>query len=184
MNKRLFTGLMVFLLSVGLVATTAFARGGNTTNTINIEIIYTVGSSGSTAEKTTFSWTEVPWLYFELPSGAGDRNIVTQSWWKDPGNTLQGYIYSSEADGTLRVWHSLGNVKWDQVKTEGQWTIVAQYDATSQNTTGKGTTNFTVTGPPPPPPPVIPEPVSSILFLAGAATLGIRRYLNKKRTTA
>ncbi|NOZ68813.1 MAG: hypothetical protein GXP46_06120 [Deferribacteres bacterium] len=179
MNKRLFIGLIVFLLSVGLVATSAFARGGNTTNAIPITVIYTVGSSGSTVEKTTFSWTEVPWLYFELPAGAGTRNIVTQSWWNDPNNIQRGYITQNEADNTIKVWQSLGSTKWNSIKKQGQWTILAQYDTTSSKTTGQGKTSFIVNGPPPPPPPVIPEPVSSVLFLVGGTILGIRYWKRK-----
>ncbi len=178
MNKKLFTGLIVFLLSVGLVATTAFARGGGDNNTIPIQVIYTVGSSGSTLQQSTFSWSETPWLYFELPSGAGTNNIVTQSWWKDPDNIQREYITQNEADNTIQVWQSLGSDRWNAIKREGQWTILAQYDTMSPQRTGTGSTNFTVTGPPPP---VIPEPISSILFVAGGATLGIRRYWKKKR---
>ncbi len=33
----------------------------------------------------------------------------------------------------------------------------------------------------PPCPPIIPEPVSSILFLAGGAVLVVRRYLKKRK---
>ncbi len=179
MSKKLCIGLIVFLFSLGLVATTAFAAKQGGPIPIDITTIYTVDSNLSTTQQSTFSWNEVPWLYFELPAGAGTNNIVTQSWWKDPSNVQQEYITQNEADNTIQVWQSLGSSRWDAIKTEGQWTILAQYDTTSKNTTGTGTTNFTVTAAPPP---VVPEPVSSMLFLAGAATFGISRCWKKKRS--
>ena len=164
MNKKLFMGLAVLVFSLALVAGTAFAAGSGG-KTIDISTIYMVDSEGSTTQQDICGWNDTPWLYFELPSDAGSNNIVAESWWYDADDVLQGHLVSYD---TSTIWQTLGD--WDNVKSLDGWTVTAKYTATGPNTNGAGSTGFTVT----------PEPISTILFLTGGATLGIRRFWKKR----
>jgi len=70
-----------------MVETGTFAASG----TNNYETIYTVGSQGSTIQRITFGWNEIPWLYLNLPNSFSREYEVTISWWSDPIITFIGY---------------------------------------------------------------------------------------------
>ena len=125
--------------------------------------IYTTGSYGSTAIKTTFGWDEKPWLYLKFPASSDFVNNI-YSTWTDPhgvtnsvGDTLSG----------SQVW--LGFDTWNSIRTTGLWNVTANYSGYSGGPSGSGATTFTVT----------PEPISSALFLFGGLVLAAG-YRKKK----
>ena len=164
MNKKLFMALAVLVFSLVLVSGTAFAK------TYNITTVYTVDSYGSTTLQDTYAWDEVPWLYFELPTNAGSNMIVASSSWYDESGDLQYSISNDYSKGTTQIWQTPGN-NWNPLL--GDWSVTASYTAKGPKTNGTGATSFTVT----------PEPISSILFLTGGATLGFRRFRKKRMST-
>ena len=97
--------------------------------------------------------------------GWGDTLKTT---WTSSNNVQHSYDLSVDFDGLNffpEYWVSLDN--WDNIKEAGSWDVHGQelfYD-----TTGPYDTSFTV----------VPEPISSILFVAGGTFLAGRRY--KKR---
>ncbi|OGT21860.1 MAG: hypothetical protein A3C55_02665 [Gammaproteobacteria bacterium RIFCSPHIGHO2_02_FULL_42_13] len=165
MNKKAaIVGLLVILFVAAMNCTYA-----DFTN------IFTVDSNLSTTPKSTFNLNETPWLYLELPST--DFN-VTASVWSDPDANPFSVLGIS---GSNTYWFSLdsgkdasGNpVTWNSVKKIGLWNISAGYlYPFSQNGdyAGKGSTSFEV----------VPEPVSTALFILGGATLAVR-HLRKGR---
>lgn len=160
MYKKLFMVLAVFIFSLAVLAGSAFAK-------VSITNLYTVGSSGDSTLQDTFTLYETPWLYFEVSGGSKWNTYASESWWFDPGSTQQGYVTIDYAGDVTQIWHSLSN--WDSVKSMGLWTVDAEYSEGSWNSDTASTT-FTVT----------PEPISSILFLTGGATLGFRRFWKKR----
>jgi len=156
MDKRIIAGLAVVLFSIFALVNSAFA---------DFEKIYTVGSEGSTTPKDSFDWDEQPWLYLELPSSNWN---VTGSWWKDPDGTP--YFTGSLPTTSDKIWLSLDN--WFTVREVGQWNVSAVYFyANPEDPVGGGFAKFTVT----------PEPVSSILFLVGGASLAATRLRRRKK---
>ena len=168
MKKNLaITGLVVILfLALGSV-NCAYADFDN---------IYTVGSNGSTTPQSTFTLDQAPWLYLQLPDTGFN---VTASVWSDPSSNPFSVI---GIGGNNQYWLSLDNgsdasknpVTWDSVKQIGTWNISAGYLYPSNlngDYAGAGKTSFTVTA--------VPEPVSTVLFLLGGATLAVRRLRRK-----
>lgn len=163
MAKILIKGIIVFLFFTAILTTNVFA---------GFDEIYMTDAEGSDTEKTIFNWDETPWLYVKLP----DSNLnVTVAFWESPNSS---YYFTNSMGSNQEYWFSLdsgvdssGNpVTWDDVKELGVWNINAGYFYAGGGS-GEGTASFTVT----------PEPVSSILFIAGGAVLAGRRYLKRKR---
>lgn len=160
MYKKLFMVLAVFIFSLAVLAGSAFAA-------VTITELYTVGASGDSTLQDTFTLDETPWLYFEVSGGSKWDTYTAESWWFDPGSTQQGYVTIDYAGDVTYIWQSLSN--WDSVKSAGLWTVDAKYSKSKWNS-DTANTSFTVT----------PEPISSILFLTGGATLGFRRFWKKR----
>lgn len=163
MTKILIKGITVFLFFTVILTTNVFA---------GFDKIYMTDAYGSYTEKTSFNWNETPWLYVKLPL---QKLNATSAFWEGP---LGSYYFTNSMGFGQKRWFSLdsgidsnGNpVAWGDVKKLGAWNINAGYFYAGGGS-GEGTTSFTVT----------PEPVSSILFIAGGAVLAGRRYLKRKK---
>ena len=161
MYKKLFIVLAVFIFSLAVLAGSAFAK-------VSITDLYTVGSSGDTTLQDTFTWNEIPWLYFAVSGSNMNGTYTAESWWNDPGSPPTQYdVSGTYGKGTTQVWLSLAD--WNSAKKMGLWTVDAKYSKSKSNS-DTANTSFTVT----------PEPISSILFLTGGATLGFRRFWKKR----
>lgn len=163
--KKLILGLTIFLLFTTILANTASAKK----SVVHFDAIYTTDAYRSTTPKTIFGWDETPWLYLRLPETSFN---FTRAWWESP--TGDRYLTGS-IGYDQDIWLTLGN-HWYEVRELGDWDITARFiqkELCSRPICGRGSTSFTVT----------PEPISSILFIVGSATLAIRRYLTKKLKT-
>ncbi|GBD97597.1 MAG TPA: PEP-CTERM sorting domain-containing protein [Nitrospirae bacterium] len=168
MNKKILAvlGVVVFLLAV--------SANGVFAGDLSIVNFYTVGSDGSTDMVDTFGWDETPWIYYEISAGDPGNNYTVEATWTDPDGSASDSETSFNADnsGPTQVWQSLA--EWDSKKSLGDWTVDGTYFRSDEPQNAVyASTSFTVT----------PEPVSSILFLVGGATLGFRR-LRKNRMSA
>lgn len=157
MNKKLIIGLSIFFILISII-----------TNNANayllfepFEAIYMTDSYGTTP-KTIFDWNEIPWLYIRLPE---DGFNVTLAFWESHDLTVN----NSYAGYAQEIWLTLGEDKWYDIRTLGEWEIQARY--TQSPYVGSGSTSFTVT----------PEPLSSVLFVTGGATLAALRCWRRKR---
>lgn len=130
---------------------------------------------GSIAPKPnqTFGWNEKPYAFIQFDINDLNTKKPLFVWWKwrDP----DGHVVSFEREritnfpeDNLNLWNSLDN--WDVHKQMGEWTVETKWVNPSGGV-GKFTNNFTV----------MPEPVSSILFLSGGAVLIARRYWKRKK---
>lgn len=158
-NRR-FSGLFIILSIFVAFSVPAFAAGQFTE-------IYTTGSNGGTAPKSTFGWNETPWLYLKLPNPGLN---VSSAWWQSPNSKY--YFTSTEPNNNQERWLTLNN--WNDVKSSGPWSIDASYFYANNpnNPIGNGKTTFVVS----------PEPISSILFLVGgAALIGSRKFRKKRK---
>lgn len=154
MNKKIIRGLVVFLFLASVWANSVFA---------DFDAIYMTDSSGSFISQTIFDWGDTPWLYLKLPESGLN---VTQSNWKDPDSNY--YFIGSDPGTEQEIWLSLND--WDSIKRTGLWEAEAVYSYAS-GSFSSGSTSFTVS----------PEPISSILFVTGGATLAVRHYRKKKK---
>ncbi len=155
MNKKSIIGLIIiFLFMAVLVTNNAFA----TTPIPSFDEIYMTSQNGTTDIRTTYDLNETPWLYLKLTESSLN---FTGSWWNDPDNDVHFVSHGPTTD--QKIWLSLD---WGNVKKVGQWDVNAFYSA-ANGTYGSGDTHFTVT----------PEPISSLLFITGGATLALRRCL-------
>lgn len=135
--------------------------------------------AGSTVPKPnqTFGWNENPYAFmqFDIDDLNTEKPLFVWWRWRDPDGHVvsveKEWITNFPEEGNLNLWNSLDN--WDVHKQTGEWTVETKWVNPSGGT-GRFETSFTVT-------PVVPEPVSSILFLSGGAVLAIRRYWKRKK---
>ncbi|MBI5665932.1 MAG: hypothetical protein HZC49_12730 [Nitrospirae bacterium] len=143
------------------------------------DAFYMVDASGSTAPKTTFDWNDTPWIYVKLPTSGFYFEV---NWMNSPTGDNYGLsIMSSSQELWISAESGYGGnkfinagtsaeVTWlNDMREEGDWNVMGSY-LYANGASGSGSTTFTVT----------PEPISFILFLAGGAVLGVRRFLNNK----
>ena len=165
-RKAVIAGLVVVLFLVLGAVNCAYADFTN---------IFTVGSNGSEVKQSVFTLNQTPWLYLELPSTGFN---VAASVWSDPSSNP---FTVTEVGGNTKYWLSLNSgldesnnpVTWNSVKQVGTWNITAGYlyPFSTKDYAGAGETSFKVTA--------VPEPVSTVLFLLGGATLAVRRFRRK-----
>ncbi len=134
---------------------------------------------GSTEQQDVFDWGETPFAYI----GFDVINIntrgpleLTWSWYFDTDlfNAVasESQRISHFDDPFLDIWNSLDD--WDNYAQVGNWKTVINWEnpvLLSKGGWDSQTVNFTVT----------PEPVSSVLFLIGGATLAVRHYRKKRK---
>lgn len=120
-----------------------------------------ITGDSSQDEKTIFDLNEIPWLYIDLKKG----DTEFEGWWKPlPGtDSDQKEISALGPEGEI-IWKALTDWSWVTPATVGDYIVHAK---------GYGNTSFTVT----------PEPISSVLFLLGGATLGLGFYRRKRKKT-
>jgi len=133
---------------------------------------------GSMAPKPNqnFGWNEKPYAFiqFDMDDLNTEKPLIMSWKWRyedGPVVSFERERISNFSGDTLNLWNSLDN--WDIHKQAGEWSVVTIW----RNPGSGGSrfkTSFTVT-------PVVPEPVSSILFLSGGAVLIARRYWKRKK---
>jgi len=132
--------------------------------------MYTVGSAGSTVQKTEFTLNQNPELYIEFYSTPPAGGLTNQSnlYTVQSPNANIYFPYSSST--TNQYWVSYPGPVWDSVKTVGTWTVTANSFNDGQPLTGQ--TTFRVNA--------APEPVGTVLFLTGGIVMAICILRRKK----
>lgn len=161
MNKKLSSALTLSTFVVFLAAAAPASAAFNT---------YTVGSNGSTTAKSTFGFSETPYLYMKLP----DRGFNSaSSFWLAPSGTISPSYFASEGPGiTDNRWLSLAS--WGGVKEVGTWTINSNVWYPTTGLTATDSTTFNVT----------PEPLAMTLFLIGGAPIAANIYRKRRPSKA
>jgi len=140
--------------------------------------MYTVASDTSSYAVSEFELGSTPYLYIRLPSPPGGLwySEVDSDWWN-------GSIFEGEADrtGFQSIYHiELTGHDWSDASNAGTWTINADYwykmlGSGFVLSSDSGYTTFTMKNTT-----AVPEPVSTILFLAGGSALFGRRFIRRK----
>lgn len=163
-------GLLVVIFCLVLIAGSAHA-------VVPFDAIYMVDSEFSTTQKDIFDFNDPsPWIYLNVPVVPAYN--VSLSFYVSP---TDDHYWTYELNNTgEEIWISLDDgyqgllppqaIDWIDIKEIGTWEVTAKYAGCGSGCElNYGTTSFTV----------VPEPVSSMLFLVGAATLGFRRFRKK-----
>lgn len=136
-----------------------------------IQMVSTNDSSDDLSRtlKSSFGLDETPYLYLKLPA---DQNLGYLSGYHLTGSTWTGpsefpLPSGMELSSSRELWISLPY--WDLVKEEGTWNVDAAFFYMG-GMKGKGSTSFAVS----------PEPVSTVLFLAGGGIFAVALRRKKK----
>ncbi|MFH1691848.1 MAG: PEP-CTERM sorting domain-containing protein [Candidatus Omnitrophota bacterium] len=164
--KKYFNLLVLAVVLCLAVPVLAFADSA-------YERIYTVASNGSQAQKTEFNLGQKPWLFLELPDGLEYDLIRTVVVWGEDGSAYTARPNTDPFFGPTdrKIWTTINDTTWASIQAGGSWsaspiTILVK-DCDLNLVTGS--TNFTVNST------VVPEPISTSLFLLGAGVIGLRR---------
>ncbi len=165
----------VFLLSTifGLIFLSSIpASASNVLNPANGP--YTVGDFGSRIEKNIFSLSEKPFSLIEFGrSNLNNLENLTVDWyWQFDSQPFLAHHTRTVSRGntytpnqTIRLWDSLD--QWDTIKRPGEWNVLTEWFNPENGTKGgSGSQLYTFT--------VTPEPVSTLLFLAGGVPIALR----------
>jgi len=152
---------VVLLLIGGLVLSSSAEAAWD-----RFENVFMTNAQGSSTPQNTFGWNETPWLYVKLKGGAD--NLAT-NWWKigDYAHNLQVVRGHSDSDWyiSLANWHTSG------IKRPGNWQVYIAGFFNDGSMYQENCAFFTVT----------PEPLSSTLFVLGAAALAGKRFSKSKQ---
>jgi len=140
----------------------------------SFDAIKMVGTNDATdplsrVEKSLFGLNETPYLYLNLPDNTSSGFLndfhLTGSVWTGPIDfpLPSGLEFSNSEE----LWLTLPY--WDLVKEPGHWDVDAAFFYVD-GMKGKGSTSFSVS----------PEPVSTVLFLAGGGILAVALRRKKK----
>lgn len=118
----------------------------------------------------TFTWLSIP-TGWTLAAYSDTR--VEEVWSTDVLNTPYTRLYTVPAGGSLsgfnfEIDRRLGDIEFDAYFLT----------STNANVSSGGITHGTTVVP------IVPEPISSILFLSGGAMLTVRTYLKKRKQSA
>lgn len=116
----------------------------------------------------TYAWDQNPWLYFVSPSSMLTYSV---SWWNHTGEALKTPNLEITV-GTNNVWHGFSNFDdWAAIRKAGDWTVRADYTYADGSSSGEIV-----------PFRVVPEPVSSALFLLGGSAIAALKLRKRKNT--
>jgi len=168
MGKKLLVAFAVVLFSVFALVNSAFAVQPDPDSFY----IHMTDGDGHTGTVGEFGWDALPWLRIHIPETGWS---VTGSFWETPEDE---YFFSGTSSSDLDRWVSgddlvnqaQNSVAWLNIRKVGEWYINATYLNAPSGASNFASTSFTVT----------PEPVSSVLFLVGGASLAAFRYRKKQ----
>ncbi len=139
--------------------------------------IYTSEEKGG-IEKNKLNIDKTPWLYLRLPYAG--RTSTTFWWTNSNANTYGSYKTTPKSNTETEFWHNFNDFDfideadeiktWSDVKRIGTWDLSATYSAPGKPS---GTYGYTFN--------IVPEPISSVLFMLGGATLGLKIYRTRKK---
>jgi hypothetical protein len=133
------------------------------------------------ASQATFNWNEQPWLYIRFNDAyASDYKIggsSTSTMWTWDGTPTDKSFAKFYLGKNNDLWIGFSKSYWENtMRQAGDWTVSAMSLLQDKTAGGQlkeygGIVNFHVNP--------VPEPVSMILFLTGAATLAARTRMKK-----
>jgi hypothetical protein len=120
-----------------------------------------------------FGWNELPHTYMQFDVDDLDVNKhldIKLKWINESGKVVhkEKRRITDFSEDTLNIWNSADN--WDEIKEVGAWTVKAKWK-NPHGGKGRDEIHFAVA----------PEPVSSLLFIAGSIVMAGRGYLRRRK---
>ena len=140
-----------------------------------------VGAQGSTAPQNTFDLNQRPFVFLEFDRNSLETKLPLLVNWKwiyanDKTLSFDAKLFLDFPDDSLKIWKDANN--WDAIKKPGEWEVKTSWFNPGffdlKGGEGSKIINFTVT----------PEPVSCLLYLAGAAPIAFSLFRRRKNYAA
>jgi hypothetical protein len=150
---------------------------GNAYSELEPSLGFYMTNGESTESKDTFRWDETPFAFiqFDVDDLNNEKPLIL--WWKWRYENSPWIFFEWEdtinfPEDKIQVRNSPDN--WDFEKLAGKWTVQTTWRNPGSGG-GMSKTAFTVTSP------VVPEPISSLLFVIGGAFLTGKHFIKRKR---
>lgn len=131
------------------------------------------GNSGFLYDATTYTYFNYPGATSTQAWGINDSGTIA-GYYYDVNNDIHSYLYDGTTFTPIDDFPGITGTQVLDINNDGV-IVGGYYVGSGRNSSRSSWLTFYAT------PTVIPEPVSSVLFITGAGVMGFRRFLKRGR---